>query len=443
MEGHIDLTKDGWYFFIDIVGSANPEVFVTKQLKKIEKVRDIILTYLKRNKFPEEYKSFTGDGMLIVFKNYFHPMELAKNIHEELKQYNSNLDPKDKVDVRIGIGTGCYVPFFDGVHEKTAPWGYELVLAQRIMDLAKPNQILLTDFAYQKIQNDYRFNKNEYGPFLLEMGKIIPKHQEKSESIYSFYKENEFGNNSDVGIHLNLRSFIRAYTRPSENLLKPLESFLKSRIKITIDKFEDIIDPSKGLVVGPTSTNLIYEVLFENGIEYISASYLKPSEFWELLNDGPFKLLYHHKAMLKKQPEEATIRNYRFLILEKSVLDEDILNKLASYDFINWHSINNVELYQAEPSSIIHILNKYPTLVYEIGIGLWYNKYVLQFGNMIEYTNPKLPNHPLKKRRFWLHDYNTNTYKDSVSFFNELKHLADGGKMVKVDRAYYNSVKDK
>jgi hypothetical protein len=50
------------------------------------------------------------------------------------------------------------------------------------------------------------------------------------------------------------------------------------------------------------------------------------------------------------------------------------------------------------------------------------------------------PNQPLKKRRFWLHDYDTDIYLQSLEFFEELKRMADSGKMDMVDHNYYNSV---
>jgi hypothetical protein len=68
------------------------------------------------------------------------------------------------------------------------------------MDLARPNQILLTDFAFQKIKNDFLFDKNDYCRHLFDKGKIALKNHKELENVYSLYKENEYGN---ILIHLN------------------------------------------------------------------------------------------------------------------------------------------------------------------------------------------------------------------------------------------------
>jgi hypothetical protein len=148
--------REGWYFFIDIVGVSDPIVSIFYQLEKIKKLKDIIENFLNGHYNPEIYKSFTGDGMLIVFLNYEFPIELAIEIHKKIKEHNIiYFKDKERIFTRIGIGFGSYLSFQDGVHKETAPWGHELVLSKRIMDLAHPNQILLTDFAYQKIKNDF------------------------------------------------------------------------------------------------------------------------------------------------------------------------------------------------------------------------------------------------------------------------------------------------
>ena len=144
--------EDGWYFFIDIVGSSNPNLSITCQLEKIDKIKGLIKSFLTSIKDPEIYKSFTGDGMLIVFLNYNSPLELSIFIHKNIREHNKSAKENEKIFVRIGIGYGSFLSFRDGVHKEFAPWGHELVLARRIMDIARPNQILLTDFAYQKIK---------------------------------------------------------------------------------------------------------------------------------------------------------------------------------------------------------------------------------------------------------------------------------------------------
>lgn len=156
--------------------------------------------------------------------------------------------------------------------------------------------------------------------------------------------------------------------------------------------------PSVGLEIGPTSEDLMYQVLFENGGEnYIAATYLSPSEYWNIQNINPTNLLDHHKELLKRQKGSKTqpVENYRFLILDKQKLDADIKQNQYGLDFIKWQSINRVKLYHTDPINIKAILDKYPALSFNIGIGLWYEKYVLQFGSIVEYVDKNKPNHPL------------------------------------------------
>lgn len=433
--------EDGWYFFIDIVGSSNPNLSITCQLEKINTIKDFITSYLTSIGDPEIYKSFTGDGMLIVFLNYNSPLELSIFIHEKIKEYNNSASGNERIFVRIGIGYGSFLSFRDGVHKEFAPWGHELVLARRIMDMARPNQILLTDFAYQKIKNDYLFGKNKYGSSLYDKGKIMLKHHNELENVYSFYRINEYGNNSDIEFNIDLKPLIQ-YQKFDDIFVEPIQKFCEARFVTVLDKFKDLTNPSKGLEIGLLSTGLIYQVLFENGGDYISATYLPPGEYWELQNNAPLNLLSHQEKALRRLDHKNVTRNhFRFLIMEKEKLDNDIKdNQDSSLLFIKWHSENNVDLYFINSSDINSILVKYPKIVHNVGLGFWNGKYVLQFGPIMEYVNKKDQNHPLLRRRFWLHAIGSETYNQSKNFFNELVDLASKKKLTRIDHNYYNNI---
>jgi hypothetical protein len=430
---------DGWYFFIDIVGASDPNLSILCQLEKIRKLKYIIECFLNTNNNPEIYKSFTGDGMLIVFLDYKFSIELSITIHKNLNEYNSSLKGREKIFVRIGIGFGSFLPFQDGVHKEFAPWGHELVISKRIMDLAKPNQILLTDFAFQKIKNDFIFGKNDYCRNLFDKGKITLKNHKELENIYSLYKENEYGNNLDIEIGIDLKPLIQSH-KLNKNFDEPVQSFCEERIEIILKKFNELTNPSKGLEMGLISTGLIYKVLFENGLDYISATYLSPSQYWEIQNSEPVNLLrYHEKSLKQKDILNSHKKNYRFIIIEKEKLERDIkINQDSSLLFIKWHTENNVHLFNIEPKDIIDILNKYPKIVHNVGIGLWYDKYILQFGPIMEYTNNTGGCHPLKRRRFWLHSVESDTYSQSTQFFDELIKYAVNGNILKIDHNFYN-----
>ena len=433
--------SEGWYFFIDIVGASYPSLSILCQLEKIKKLKHIIENFLNSHYNPEIYKSFTGDGMLIVFSNYKFPIELSIEIHKRINEHNIGFRDSEIIIVRIGIGFGSCLSFQDGVHKETAPWGHELVLSKRIMDLANPNQILLTDFAYQKIKNDFLLGKNDYCIHLFDKGKIAIKNHKELENIYSLYKENVYGNNTDIEIRLDIKPLIQSY-KIDKNFINPLQNFCEERFEIIIKKFKELTNPLKGLEMSFISTGLIYKVLFENATDYISVTYLTPSEYWEIQNSEPVNLLrYHEKSLRKIDLSYSKKKRYRFIIKEKEKLSKDIqINQDSSLLFIKWHSENNVNLFNIDPDYINHILNKYSKIVHNVGIGLWYNKYVLQFGPIMEYTNNKDQYHPLKRRRFWLHSFESDTYVQSMQFFDELIKAAEEGKFIKIDHNFFNKI---
>jgi hypothetical protein len=433
--------NDAWYFFIDIVGASNPSLSIACQLEKIKKLKNIIESFLNANNNPEIYKSFTGDGMLVVFLDYKYPIELSIEINKKLNDYNSHTRNGEKIFVRIGIGFGSFLSFQDGVHKEFAPWGHELVLAKRIMDLAGPNQVLLTDFAFQKIKNDFLFDKNDYCWHLFDKGKIALKNHKELENVYSLYRENEYGNNSDIEINSDLKTLLQ-FHKIDNNFMDPLQNFCEERFEYILKKFKELTNPTKGLEMSFISTGLLYKVLFENGLDYISATYLSPSEYWEIQNNEPLNLLrYHEKSLKRINLSYQTKKKYRFIIIEREKLDRDIqINQGSSLLFIKWHSENNVNLFHIEPNYINDILSKYPKIVHNVGIGLWYGKYILQFGPIMEYTNNKDRYHPLKRRRFWLHPVNSDTYSQSTQFFDELIKSAVNGNIPKIDHNFYNKI---
>lgn len=142
-----------WYFFVDIVGSSNPNIKLNTQIEKIKKLVQIIKDFLLTQ--PELYKSFTGDGMLIVFPNYQHALDLPIQSSFKIQEYNKTFQSsyEEELHVRIGIGAGTSDHFEDGVHEQLAPWGANLINARRIMDFANADQILLTAFAFHLIED--------------------------------------------------------------------------------------------------------------------------------------------------------------------------------------------------------------------------------------------------------------------------------------------------
>ena len=58
----------------------------------------------------------------------------------------------------------------------------------------------------------------------------------------------------------------------------------------------------------------------------------------------------------------------------------------------------------------------------------------------MEYINNNDQYHPLKRRRFWLHPVESDTYSQSTQFFDELIKSAEIGNMIKIDHKFYNKI---
>ena len=110
--------------------------------------------------------------------------------------------------------------------------------------------------------------------------------------------------------------------------------------------------------------------------------------------------------------------------MEKEKLDDDIrANQNSSLLFIKWHSENNVNLFYVDLSEIDNILIKYPKIVHNVESWVLVWKIRNQFGPIMKYINPKDQNHPLTRRRFWLHPFGSETFNQSSQFFDELIEL--------------------
>ena len=66
-----------WYFFIDIVGSSNPNIKLNTQIEKIKKLVQIIKDFLLTH--PESYKSFIFLTLL--------PLEQFRNLSGHFFSY--------------------------------------------------------------------------------------------------------------------------------------------------------------------------------------------------------------------------------------------------------------------------------------------------------------------------------------------------------------------
>lgn len=178
------LTKTYHWFFTDIVGSANPTILTKDQARKVWALNELVgrtETFRNRN-VKSDVMAITGDGMVIGFNDSPEkPLRLAIELHKIISKYNQIQKGKDKLNIRIGIDTGP-VYFVKDLTGKDNFWGPGIIMSRRVMDLARPMQIL----ASSRIAEDMRKLSPENKSMVRYIGEYKIKHGEKL-SIFNIY----------------------------------------------------------------------------------------------------------------------------------------------------------------------------------------------------------------------------------------------------------------
>ena len=145
-DGNEGETEQYTIAFTDIVSSTN---LISKHGDA--KARDIFLNHDniirdQIDKFGGRELQNLGDGFMLAFRSASSCIKCACAIQKEMKR---NLP---MIDIRIGINTGEVV-IRDGNH----PFGQAVVVASRIVDTCKGNQILVSDLSKQLVAGS-KFN---------------------------------------------------------------------------------------------------------------------------------------------------------------------------------------------------------------------------------------------------------------------------------------------
>lgn len=184
------LVKTFHWFYTDLVGSSNPTILTKDQARMVWVLNELIgRTETFKDLNPKfDIMNITGDGMVIGFQDAPEkPLRLAIELHKLLHKYNQLNKQKNKIKIRIGIDTGPVYIIRDLTGRENF-WGPGIILTRRVMDLARPMQIL----ASARIANDIRKLTPENKSALHFIGDYKIKHGEKL-SIFNIYGEN-FGN---------------------------------------------------------------------------------------------------------------------------------------------------------------------------------------------------------------------------------------------------------
>ena len=178
------LTKTFHWFYTDIVGSAHPTVLTKDQARKVWALNELLgrtETFQKINT-KSDVMTITGDGMVIGFADSPEkPLRLAMELQKIISKYNQSRRGKEKLRIRTGIDTGP-VYFIKDVMGKENIWGPGIIFTRRVMDLARPMQIL----ASAKIAQDISKLSPEYKSVMHPIGNYKIKHGEKL-SLFNVY----------------------------------------------------------------------------------------------------------------------------------------------------------------------------------------------------------------------------------------------------------------
>lgn len=185
------LTETYHWFYTDIVGSADPAILTKDQARKVWVLYELIsrTDTFKQRDLKSDVINITGDGMVIGFSDSPEkPLHLAVELIKRISKYNGERkNSKDKLLLRVGIHTGP-VYFIRDMTDKDNFWGPGIIVAKRVMDLARPMQIL----ASERIALDIRELNPENKSIIHEAGVYPIKHGEKIK-LYNIYSK-DWGN---------------------------------------------------------------------------------------------------------------------------------------------------------------------------------------------------------------------------------------------------------
>lgn len=191
LAGPPPLTRTYHWFYTDIVNSSKPSIPTNEQAYKIMALNMLIEDVeVFKNRNPDSTIILpTGDGMAIGFDDSPEkPLKLAIQLHKEIKKYNEQMKREiDKLQVRIGLDTGP-VYIIKDLNGRDNVWGPGIIMARRVMDLARGMNIL----ASGRFSHDIWTLRPEYKKILHAAGDYAVKHDEKI-LIYNIYDE-EVGN---------------------------------------------------------------------------------------------------------------------------------------------------------------------------------------------------------------------------------------------------------
>jgi hypothetical protein len=446
-----------FFLYTDVVNSTDIKIPDDIQICKISNLQKWILKFLMSQEGVDEvtkirkYFNSTGDGMLVVFndRELFEPINLAIYLHKVLNEYNRDKPQESNISLRIGISSGPHPTFFDLTHGKIAPWGYNSIMARRIMDLCNPNQILLSksvrDTLLEKVLPSENIRLYDY----IYKKDIVPiKHDKQGERVYSFYGtiDNIVIGNNDKPMSEDKDIFEFDL---DEDARRPIKDFFLAKILYNKESFSKVFEPL-GIDLSEEDEILFFKYLFEySGNYYSGSSLFLPSSFEKRRKaflDAQWEMFLNFKTESKRTYDEIPTLGTRYLILTKDLLISDINKSRENYDlirsFILRHQQMKVELYRIEPIDADNAKKQTfpPHLLNSKDTGLWHDKYAIQFEQMNK--SFYLPEHTTNdNRRIVFCPKESDMFKAIKQFMDNLDKIKKEGKAERIDLEFLEKYK--
>ncbi len=449
--------NSSFFLYTDVVNSSDIRIPEEIQVCKIMNLQRWTLQFLMNHEGVDEvtklrkYFNSTGDGMFVVFndREIFEPINLAIYLHKTIYKYNKDKSRENNISLRIGISSGSHPTFFDMTHGKIAPWGYNSILARRIMDLCNPDQILLSksvrDTLLEKVLPSENIRLYDY----IYKKDIFPiKHDRQGELVYSFFgtinnirignNDKPLSSNNDV-VEFDL----------DEDAKKPIKDFFLSKVQDYKESFSKIFEPL-GIDLSEEDEILFFKYLFEySGNYYSGSSLFLPSSFEKRRKaflDSQWEMFIKFKKEFERRNLEIPKLGTRYLILTKELLISDVGRSRDHYDlvrsFILRHQQMKVDLYRIEPVDAESAKKQTfpPHLLNSRDGGLWHDKYAIQFEEMNK--SFYLPDHNVNdNRRIVFCPKDSDMFKVIKQFMDNLNKLKEDGKAEKIDLEFLEKYK--
>lgn len=440
-ENIVNGQSNHFYLNVDVRHSSDPRASIDIRKKKITNLYEWIVKYFDKEKISPDYQNFTGDGMLMAFKEYDQPMELSIWLLKKTCEFNATIEDKNsELHLKIGIGYGTDETMFMADGKPLAPWGDEMITTVRITEAANSDQILLTRSAYKnigskerrkviagvanKLWGKWNIGSKErrkgklYREYLEAVGNVHIKHESELEPVYAFYSIDEadkFGTNEKV---VNSPDFIKlieetAKLPETKNALGRFASFmLENQCKDFLETLEN-----RAIECTLEEADEFYRHLFANATNYSGSTYMLPSMFYDLRHN----FIQFHDGMRK---DRSSPELYRFVICGIDELVKDYRLHKASFEaFMNSHEKRGVRLFQVEPSEAQkHVHGEF---MHSLDVALWKGKYAI-------HSDGSPDSLLFEKRRLFFSEVGGTVYDRCERYINGLINITDEGKTLKI-----------